>query len=209
MSKLAANTTVYSSLTINDGRNFTTSGDFTNAGTVKVGNGSTFTTGSGAVNNFINSGTVSGNGTIQGTFQNEGGLVHPISLSNNPSMLSMVGNYLQDSKGTLMIDLGGTATGQFSVLSLSNQATLDGTVDFNFVNGFKPVSGEFTFLTFGSYSGDFANIEFTGFTPSKYTEVFGANSLTLVITPTPIPGAIWIFGSGLIGLIGIRKRIKS
>jgi hypothetical protein len=26
--------------------------------------------------------------------------------------------------------------------------------------------------------------------------------------PVPIPGAVWLLGSGLIGLIGIRRRFK-
>lgn len=28
------------------------------------------------------------------------------------------------------------------------------------------------------------------------------------VAPVPIPGAIWIFGSGLLGLLGIKKRMK-
>jgi hypothetical protein len=30
----------------------------------------------------------------------------------------------------------------------------------------------------------------------------------LSFTPIPIPGAVWLFGSGLIGLLGLRKRFK-
>ena len=29
-----------------------------------------------------------------------------------------------------------------------------------------------------------------------------------VITAVPIPGAVWLLGSGLIGLLGIRRRIR-
>jgi len=29
------------------------------------------------------------------------------------------------------------------------------------------------------------------------------------IGPVPIPGTVWIFGAGLIGLVGIRKKVKS
>jgi hypothetical protein len=28
------------------------------------------------------------------------------------------------------------------------------------------------------------------------------------ITPVPIPGAVWLLGSGLIGFMGIRMRMK-
>jgi hypothetical protein len=27
-------------------------------------------------------------------------------------------------------------------------------------------------------------------------------------TPTPIPAAVWLFGSGLLGLIGVRRRAR-
>jgi hypothetical protein len=26
------------------------------------------------------------------------------------------------------------------------------------------------------------------------------------LSPVPIPGAVWLFGSGLVGLIGFRKK---
>jgi hypothetical protein len=27
-------------------------------------------------------------------------------------------------------------------------------------------------------------------------------------TPVPIPGAVWLFGAGLMGLVGIRRRFQ-
>lgn len=35
------------------------------------------------------------------------------------------------------------------------------------------------------------------------------DDLVLVAKPTPIPGAVWLLGSGLMGLIGIRRKITS
>ena len=137
----------------------------------------------------------------------------PVSLTNNPSTLTIQGNYTQNSSGTLLIDLAGTGAGQFGVFSVTGLATLDGTVDFNFMNGFTPTKGdEFTFLNFGSKSGDFSSIIVPGFSSAAYTEIVGPNSLTLEFNqaaPVPIPAAVWIFGSGLIGLIGIRRRKRT
>lgn len=36
-----------------------------------------------------------------------------------------------------------------------------------------------------------------------------AVTVTALGTPTPIPGAVWLFGSGLVGLVGIRRRMKA
>jgi hypothetical protein len=38
---------------------------------------------------------------------------------------------------------------------------------------------------------------------SIYTPVFDVNG-----TPVPIPGAVWLLGSGLLGLVAIRRRFK-
>ena len=29
------------------------------------------------------------------------------------------------------------------------------------------------------------------------------------VTPVPVPAAVWLFGSGLLGLIGVAKRKKA
>jgi len=28
------------------------------------------------------------------------------------------------------------------------------------------------------------------------------------VTPTPIPGAVWLLGSGLLGLVGLKRRMR-
>ena len=41
------------------------------------------------------------------------------------------------------------------------------------------------------------------------TWTVGSNTYGSVLVPTPIPGAVWLLGAGLIGLIGIRRRFVS
>lgn len=55
-------------------------------------------------------------------------------------------------------------------------------------------------------SGNFIDEEWTNFeTAQKYE---GEINGTLTPAPTPIPGAAWLLGSGLIGLVGLRKRMR-
>jgi len=36
--------------------------------------------------------------------------------------------------------------------------------------------------------------------------LLGLSGLQIVPVPVPVPAAVWLFGSGLIGLIGMRKN---
>jgi hypothetical protein len=59
-----------------------------------------------------------------------------------------------------------------------------------------PIDGEFNYIWFegGYYEDD----EYTHGN-ANFIDAFGAN-------PVPIPGAVWLLGSGLLGLIGIRRK---
>ena len=78
------------SFTIENGRNFTTSGDFQNSGALIVGNGSTFTTGSAAANNYTQNGALS-----LTDIQNGGHFITSTYTQND---------------GTTLIETGGTLT---------------------------------------------------------------------------------------------------
>jgi hypothetical protein len=109
------------SFTVQNGRNFTTAGDFTNTGNLTLGPG---------------------------------------------SMFRVTGNYIQDPTGTLEVQLGDVpASGQFGQLVVSNQATLNGTLQIDLVNGYPGNPGDtFTIVTFGSRSGDFTTLNLAGST---------------------------------------------
>jgi hypothetical protein len=51
----------------------------------------------------------------------------------------------------------------------------------------------------------------TNFTATK--TIFNGEDFTRAlfqaVTPVPIPPALWLFGSGLLGLVGIAKRKKA
>jgi len=64
---------------------------------------------------------------------------------------------------------------------------------------------------FGSYTGNYdgVNFVFTGVKNPNFST--GANGFfyTIVATPVPIQTSIWLFGSGLLGLIGVARRKKA
>jgi hypothetical protein len=58
--------------------------------------------------------------------------------------------------------------------------------------------------TTGPYAG-------TAFTVDQYSNGTAATTVMasgVEVTPTPIPAAAWLLGSGLFGLVGLRKRVK-
>ena len=44
--------------------------------------------------------------------------------------------------------------------------------------------------------------------PTTYAHGLIADAVYNEVAPVPIPGAIWLFGSGLAGLAGFRKKFK-
>jgi len=49
-----------------------------------------------------------------------------------------------------------------------------------------------------------------GLTPGTYEWTWGsgasADAFTLNVGAVPVPAAVWLFGSGLLGLIGVARR---
>ena len=44
--------------------------------------------------------------------------------------------------------------------------------------------------------------------PDQNTNTYAQSVSLAVVSPVPVPGAVWLLGSGLIGLVGIRKKIR-
>ena len=108
---------------------------------------------------FQNSGTVNASlGTISistGSY----GTVNSGTLAAGPTgTLDITGPYTQTSTGNLNEVLGGSTTGLYGQTSISGTASLNGTLNISEANGFSPNAGDvFTFLTYTSEAGQFAN----------------------------------------------------
>ncbi|MFN0057961.1 MAG: beta strand repeat-containing protein [Planctomycetota bacterium] len=181
---------------VNDG-DMSSTGTFSNAGSVTIGASSAFTrTGAytqtagsttltsgtlSAVSNTIDlqGGVLAGNGTVIGAVLNAA-QVAPGGGSLGD--LSITGTYSQTSAGTLALNLNGTGAGQFDRLLVSGAATLAGTLQAAF--GFTPSVGNmFTFLTYSSAGGTtFTTIAPTGLGGGQSAVVnYGGTSATLQV----------------------------
>ncbi|HUD65914.1 MAG TPA: hypothetical protein VMQ17_15095 [Candidatus Sulfotelmatobacter sp.] len=94
------------------------------------------------------SGTLMGNGTIEGSLTNDG------FLEPNAQSLTVTGNYTQASTGELSEYWGSAAT-----LNVNLNATLSGYLVVHYSTKIPPMPGStYTAMTFGSLSGAFTNV---------------------------------------------------
>jgi len=101
-------------------------------------------------------GTLTGIGTVSGPVANAGA----VSPGNPIGALNVNGSYAQSASGTLNIDIGGTNAGsQYSQCIMMGGASLNGTLNIAFTNGFTPQVGDkFTILTCRSLTGTFITV---------------------------------------------------
>ncbi len=158
----------------------------------------------GGVN--ITGGTLSGSGTIDGSVVN-GALIAP----GDPTKLTINGDYTQGPNGTLVIDISSLT--DFTILDVTGTATLNGAVDFDFLDGYVPQANTaFPFLKAGYVSGDFTSLDVTGincphcfFDPFTLTLDIGSTPPTPSST-TPEPASVILFGTALLGVESLVRR---
>jgi hypothetical protein len=160
-------------------------------------------------------GFLAGDGRVVGDVINAGGIVVP---GASPGELVIEGDYTLGIDGRLIIEIAGTGIGEYDVLNILGTAIFDvgSTIDLKFINGFAPSTDDtFDFLKAYAFSGDMNLLNFnifglepgfdftTGFTDAG---TFSMTALTDGVSSVPIPGAVWMFGSGLLALIGFARR---
>jgi streptogramin lyase len=190
-----ASNEVGASFTIQNGRNFSTAGDYRNGGGLTIGTGSTFTVNGGYTQTDgittlsdatlsasglvdLKEGTLSGTGTINASVQNAG--LIQVGSSSAAGLITINGNYTQTADGVLIIGIGGdpalAANGIPTVdhdpeLAISGMATLDGTLKVTVINGLTLSPGDdFWIITYGSVSGAFATTTPDFLSPEYYAD---------------------------------------
>jgi uncharacterized protein with beta-barrel porin domain len=123
------------------------------AGTLTVAQSATLTSSAVTIGS---GGTLTGTGTIAGNVTNSG----IISPGDPFGTLTIRGNYTQTSAGVFRLELGGLSPGEFGLLAVTGNATLNGTLQLIRVNNFQFLPGDkLVFLTAGSVTGSFSAVE--------------------------------------------------
>jgi len=160
--------------------------------------------------------TLSGNGTLNANLVNSGGTIYP---GTSPGVLTVAGHYTQGSGGTLVMEINGTAPGQFDRLLVTGHAALDGALSLS-VNegaGFEiDPSTTLTILQAGSLSGVFAGLPNgsiawaeSGGDNDKLFIFYSGTAVTLAgAVPEP---ATWVLlaSLGAMGLVTYARRRRA
>ena len=125
------------SLTLQGGRSMTVPGLFRNEGRLVAKAGSTFSVASDAFVNALG-GLLRGTGTIDANVGSAGEVAPGLS----PGVLTIQGNYVQQSDGGLRIEIAGfTPETEYDRLVVTGSATLDGRLTIESAPGFLPPVG--------------------------------------------------------------------
>jgi len=109
-----------------------------------------------------------------------------------------------NNNSSLQLSDNGSASSIFSYDAATNQVTYSGFYE----------DAAFNWISF-SYTGSNFTIDLTEIAPNGLAGFVGTTSLNTAYTvdtlqinvsAVPVPAAVWLFGSGIIGLLGIARR---
>ena len=161
---------------------------------------------------FINNGTCTGEGTVSVRAFSNAGTLAP---GNSPGMLTIDGNYIQTTGSVLAIELASATS--YDILNVTGDVSLAGILKIILYNDHEPAYGTyFDFLTAELINRKFDSITgASGYNWSvAYLDLIGLDgkidTARLTANEVPIPPALWLFVSGILGIIGLRnkQRIK-
>lgn len=136
--------------------------------------------------------------TASGTFEANAVSTSPYTVYFDSAH---TGNTMTIVAGTLTLNQtqdDSYASGGFPKITFDNSGNFLG-IDFHV--GFVDYSA------FDSYSSNLPNPSTFIMNDANFNTVAGTwTASTFAMTPVPVPAALWLFGSGLLGLVGLTKR---
>ena len=156
-----------------------------------------------------------GTGSIFADRMNGGGLDNfgTIYPGSSPGTLTIDGDYFQGESGVLVIEIGGTGAGSgHDVLNVLGDITIEGTVVFEFIEGFAPGQGQsFDFLhASGVVDLTQAHFEIGNLAPGFSFDILPGNGGFQMLAlndgaPVPLPPGIVLLP--VAAAIALRKKV--
>lgn len=190
-------------LNINAGATVTVANqlEIQSTGTVNLAGGTLDADTINAAGNFnMTGGSLNANAFI-GDLANQGGTLGP---GDGFGPLTIAGDYSQDTASSLIMEIGSVG---HDVLNVSGTATLGGTLILDVQNPLSWQVGDSIDLLFAHFIfGQFDSVTGYELADELYFVVsYDANMVTATVAAVPVPAALWLFSSALIGLVGVSR----
>ena len=144
---------------------------------------------------------------FNGTQTGSSATVH-VSMGLDSSVATAGNSFTQVNLSSFSVQYNGAFSGSGSTLPATVSGVMNSSPTPVFSSLFandvltKPSGGTTNFQFFGTNGQAW---QFTGSGTSQGTFSFTGNG-TWQVAPVPVPAAVWLFGSGLFGLVGLARR---
>jgi hypothetical protein len=158
--------------------------------------------------------------SASGSYDDVSGALNLVLGLSNSDSVTLIGTLFFDVAGILASDsslnYSGLTNLAASTFGTSNSLGASGSFGFlgqdvccsgsHDPNSFQPASGGLNYLTL--WGADYGDGTFLGNYNGSIVGMDLRLELSEVPVPTPVPAAVWLFGTALIGFVGMSRRRK-